>query len=275
MKKLEINEIQELQLNLMKKLHKFFLEHNIKYYLIAGSALGSVRHSGFIPWDDDIDIALFRNDYEKFLLIIDGFDKKYEICNFKKSKNCDYCLTRIYFNKTFIKNDSIEKSRLDKRLYLDVFPLDNIPDNVKKQTQMAKKIKKIKKILYFVDYRKYDNKFIKNLIKKIVSYFLLPFRKKILEKMDREMRKYEKTDTKYVCSLCSQYSFNRQLMLKSVYGKPILHKFEDTEFFIPEKIDDYLTQLYGKDYMIIPSPEKRRKSNTVYLIEKEEKWPKY
>ena len=60
MRKLDITEVQALQLSLMKKLHAFMEEKNIKYYMIAGSALGAVRHKGFIPWDDDIDIGLFR-----------------------------------------------------------------------------------------------------------------------------------------------------------------------------------------------------------------------
>ena len=71
MKKLTLKESQALQLNLMKEIHKVCEENKITYYLIAGSCLGAVRHGGFIPWDDDIDIGMFRKDYEKFCLIFD------------------------------------------------------------------------------------------------------------------------------------------------------------------------------------------------------------
>ena len=267
MKLLEITEIQSMQLGLMKKLHNFLQENGIRYYLIAGSALGAVRHGGFIPWDDDIDIGMFREDYERFISIAGEFCSEYEVVNYRNKKNCDFALTRIYFPNTYIEDSAIEKTKLDKRLYFDIFPLDNVPEDIDEQKQFEKKILKKKKTIEKIDTRNYNNKWYILLVKKIYSLLLKPFRRHILSSFDKLARKYENEKTDTVCSLCSQYSFKKQAMKKELYGTPVLHKFEDAMFFVPEKTVAYLIQLYGGDYMEIPPVEKRRKGYNIYILE--------
>jgi len=269
MRRLSIGEIQSRQLNLMKELHKFLSAKEIHYYMIAGSALGAIRHGGFIPWDDDIDIGMFRKEYEKFLSVCDEFDSQYEIVNYRKSSHCDFGLTRIYFENTRIDDESIEKTKLDKRLYLDIFPLDKVPEDDELRGSFEKEINKKKKQLSYMYPRNYGNSAVAMLIKKMVSIMYAPFRTRILRRYDSLMRKYENTDTAYVCSLCSQYSFKEQVMPKSYYGTPTMHDFEDAEFYIPEQIDEYLMTLYGDDYMAIPTEGKRRKGHAVFCTDEE------
>lgn len=268
MKLIDIKKVQELQLELMKKFHAFTIKHQIKYYLIAGSALGAVRHNGFIPWDDDIDVGLMREDYEKFLSLKDYFSSDYDVVNYENSKNCDFFLTRIYIKDTFVENKTILKTSLDKRLYFDIFPLDNVPDDLIERNEYEQQIKGYKSKILRTDYRDYGDSFVKKVIKKVVSFALKPFRQSIIKKANKLMVKYKNCKTDCVCSLCSQYSFKKQVMNKNIYGTPTLAKFEDEMFYIPEKIDEYLTTLYGKDYMQVPPVEKRRKGHSIYVIEK-------
>ena len=267
MKKLAINEVQTMLLDLMKLVHEFMEENYLKYYLLGGSALGAIRHKGFIPWDDDIDIGMDRADYESFLEKKPEFGVNYEIVNFSKKNNCDYALTRIYICNTYIDNPSIENTKLDKRLYLDIFPLDNVPDEKRKLKKFEKQVLRKKRLIQLIDARNYNNSKFKYLIKRIISLFLRPFRWGMLSSFNRLLKKYEKVDTQAICSLCSQYSFNRQVMLKRVYGVPTLHPFEDTNLYIPEDINSYLTTLFGNDYMLIPPIEKRKKGYDIYSIE--------
>ena len=267
MRKLDITEVQKLLLDLMKVVHDFMEENQIEYYLLGGSALGAVRHKGFIPWDDDIDIGLTRENYEKFLRLSSKFCSNYEIQNFTNHKYCDYGLTRIYINNTYIDNDTLKKTKLDKRLYFDIFPLDNVPEDTTELKIYEKRIFRLKKIIQRIDVRIYDSSKIKIFIKKIISFFLKPFRKRILSSFDSLIKKYRYYETRKICSLCSQYGFDKQVMFKEIYGRPTLHKFEDADLYVPEKVDVYLTTLFGNDYMELPPLEKRRKGHDIYMIE--------
>ena len=264
MKQLKINEVQAIQLVLMKKLHQFLAEEKIPYYLIAGSALGAVRHKGFIPWDDDIDIGLFRRDYERFLQVANRFDPTYEIINSRNANNCDFSLTRIYFPDTMIDIPSIKNTVLDKRLYMDIFPLDNVPDDKTELQSYEKKIKSRKNLIARIDVRDYGTSAFALVCKKAVSACLQNSRASILKKTENLMRRYEEQNTKAVCSLCSQYSFKKQVMPREYYGIPTLYQFEDTMFYGPEKMNEYLTTLYGADYMQIPPESKRREGHDIY-----------
>lgn len=265
MRLLLIKEIQTMQLELMKKLHKFLEESNVPYYFLGGSALGAIRHEGFIPWDDDIDIGIMREDYEKLLTLIDKFDSSYDVKNFHKSDNCDFVLTRIYFPNSEISIDSIKDTVLDKRLYMDIFPIDNVPDCDNCLRKFEKKIIRSKRKIALIDARKYNHS-LKTAFKVMLSFLLKPFRHIILKNTDKLMQRYKYEKTKRVCSLCSQYSFKKQVMPREVYGTPTLHKFCDTEFYLPERIDEYLSTLFGADYMVVPPPEKRRVGHDIYLL---------
>ncbi len=264
MKLLNIKEVQSMQLELMKKLHSFMQENHINYYLIAGSALGAARHRGFIPWDDDIDIGLFRKDYETLIQILTSFDKDYEVLNYKNCKNCDYVFTRIYFPNTYIENPTIKNTKLDKRLYFDIFPLDNVPDNDGELVKYEKAIVKKKRLIQRIDVRDNNTSAPILFAKKTVSIVLSAFRNSIIDSFDELCLKYFYVATKRVCSLSSQYSFKKQVIHKAIYGVPTLHAFETEQFYVPEKLDEYLTILYGSDYSEVPPLEKRRKSLNIY-----------
>ena len=105
LRKINTQQVQEILLQLMSEFHNFCITHNIKYYMIGGTLLGAVRHKGFIPWDDDIDVGMLRQDYEKFLALSSKFSKNYIISNYKTNKHANFPLTRIYVPGTYIKTN--------------------------------------------------------------------------------------------------------------------------------------------------------------------------
>ena len=269
MRLLTIREVQTMQLELMKKLHIYLEDRHIPYYMLAGSVLGAVRHGGFIPWDDDIDIGMLRPDYNRFLSVCGDFDGGYDIVNYHNRRHCDTCLTRICFPNTRIENPSIANTALDQRLYFDIFPLDNIPDNEAEREKLEKKLLKIKTQLLYADVRNYGNPGYVIFAKKARALLLAPRREKLLKKCDALMQSYQEHTTRCICSMCSQYSFKKQTMPRAYYGVPTLHCFEDAAFYIPERSEDYLRHLYGEDYMEIPPVERRRKGYAIYKTDED------
>ena len=144
-----------------------------------------------------------------------------------------------------------------------------MPEDHTRLKEYEQQIMKKKILIQRIDFRNYGNSRLVLVAKKVVSFCLNPLRSHILRKFDKLLQKYRYEETVYICSLCSQYPFKKQVMLKEVYGVPTLHVFEDTELYIPEKTQNYLTTLFGEDYMELPPKEKRRHSLDIYLLDEE------
>jgi len=262
---LTLKETQDLLLSVMIDFDRFCRERDLEYYMIGGTILGAVRHQGFIPWDDDIDVAMIRPVYEKFLTVMKEFDPRYEIKHFRTASRCNFVITRIMIPGTFIDNPSLKDSGIDQRLYFDIFPLDFVPEDRALQEEQRKKLKKLKNLLSLVDFKVYNQRPDKVLERRVVSTFLKPRRQMILNRLDRLMRQY--SDTEQVCSMASQYDYFRQVFDRKIYGTPVEYRFEGHDFYGPACAHEYLNQLYGEDYMELPPESKRRKGFDIYLEE--------
>ncbi len=266
MNTLELKKLKLAQMEIMDEIHRICCENNIIYYIIGGTALGAIRHGGFIPWDIDIDIAMPRTDYERFS----------EICKFALSDRFMYrdykntadfmhphALVCIKNTSLIVKNDkfnSPKKSLGVHGIYLDIFPLDTAPEDAELQEKQISRIEKIKKLkLLKRAYRHgkdIKNSIVKPLISKMIFWTNID---KLNAEFDKECRRYEKSDSVFLCSMASRYKYSKQCMPASVYGKPRLVKFEDREYFAPEMLENYLKRIYG-DYMKLP-PESERRGN--------------
>ena len=126
-----LREVQLIQLNMLLKVDEICRLNNIRYYLIGGSALGAVRHKGFIPWDDDVDIGMFRRDYDQFLDIADKFlDNKYFLQTNRTDPDYHGPYAKLRANNTtYIEKVSRSLgAKIHQGIFIDIFPLDNVPD---------------------------------------------------------------------------------------------------------------------------------------------------
>lgn len=269
MREITLFDIQQIQLNIVKDVDRICKKYNIKYYLISGSCLGAIRHKGFIPWDDDIDIAMMREDYDFFLSL---FDKEFNTnLYFLQNENIEHefvwPLSRIVVKNTFLDIPSKAHIKINQGMFLDIFPLDNIPDSEKLRKKQEIRIKTITKLINRKVYRKSKSAY-KNYVKYIISILLSPiplvFLKKIRKKIIVE---YNKFSTACVCNMASQYGYQKQIMPREVYGCPKLMPFNGLMLPFPERPKEYLSRLFGEDYMQIPPLHKRRKPAPVYLLE--------
>jgi len=263
MNKLEFDKLRSVQLEIMDEVHRVCCENNLTYYIIGGTALGAVRHGGYIPWDVDIDIAMPRKDYERLAEISDEvLNKRFKYRNYKNTKKFTHPHALVCVNNTFLSTKSglINTNEENLGIYLDVFPLDNAPtDKALQQAQVAA-IEKNKRTNVLKRAYRYKKNFKNTVIKKVVSKLMFYTTvDKLNAEFDEICRMYENNETGLWCSMSSHYSYAKQCMPNSVYGKPQLVKFEGREYYAPEQLDDYLTRIYG-DYMKLP-PEEERQAN--------------
>lgn len=253
----EVRRLQLLELEILKEIDRVCKKYGITYYLGEGTLLGAIRHQGFIPWDDDLDILMPRNDLEKFMEIVDDeLNPNFKFQFYTNIKNYWVQSPKVrMLNKNEFEQTDLLKYTQDVGPYVDIFPLDNIPKIDKNLEKQYKKINKYRRLI-FLKTGFSNPKSIKQKLMLIHAKFLniTNIHKKILN----EATKYNSIDCKYLANFGSYYSFQKETIPKIAYGEPKYVKFEDGMFPVPNNYDYVLTTVYG-DYMKLP-PKSKRKS---------------
>lgn len=251
MKELQENSLKLMLVDELKVIDEFCDKNNLTYFILYGTLLGAVRHKGFIPWDDDIDIVMPRKDYEVFVKTFNNFNKNYSVIDSFSSKKYYLPFAKVIDNNTIlIENINV---KFDIGLYIDIFPLDNIPDDVLKRKQLFKKIDKYNK-LRNCKYMLFGKNVLKNVAKALVKIILLPISANYISRMtERLSQKYNNIETNDVGVVIG--------LKNSTFKKELFHsscklEFEGYLFNAPMKYDEILKISYG-NYMELPPIEKR------------------
>ena len=253
----ELRRLQLTQLEILKATVKVLSDNNIKYFLIGGSCLGAIRHNGFIPWDDDIDIGIFRKDYNRLSEVFKGLPDNLFYQGYFNEKEFAYNFSKVKMKNTTMLQAGDDHLDMHHGIYIDIFPIDNTPDDFddfKKYYNEVKIWKQLLSAFYLDDYknevkRRLTHRIFARLVRMLFSG------KKIHEKLDSKLLKYADKETGFATNLCGQWGL-REFRSKAVFGDGVSVKFEDDFFMVPKEYDEYLSGLYG-DYMTPPPPEKR------------------
>ncbi|MGP8310863.1 phosphorylcholine transferase LicD [Enterocloster aldenensis] len=252
-----IEEMKQIELHILKYVRDICLNNDLCYFMEAGTLLGAVRHKGFIPWDDDIDIAMPRKDFEKLLKILRNNSEyrlidPYDInCFYPFAKLCDKRTTLYEYNYPYIEGMGV---------YIDIFPFDNFPPPGLERIQFYQKITKAwsKISKSYPDIRYLNSKNPKKLLKFIGKYIYSHFNDKVRIKQELfdVLTQYNTVETEYMGFGLSQYKENA-LHKKNNFSEITLLAFEDDVFAAPIAWKEYLTEMYG-DYLQFPPIEKRK-----------------
>ena len=253
----DMNLIKKMEIEILDEIVSFCEQHDLKYILAYGTLLGAVRHKGFIPWDDDIDILMPRDDYQKFIKLYKN-NQDYTLLECTRDDSYLYAFAKLYNAHTFMEEYDIDV-RCDLGLYVDIFPYDGIEGTPQNSSKFLKHCETLeKKRLYAMlskDKFMHSNPLLnigrstywKYLHNKGASYFA--------KKLNELSQTYTLKNTTWAGCLCTRKS-EEQMLPIDVFTETTKMLFEGKEYCVPVNYDLMLKTQYG-DYMKFPPVEER------------------
>lgn len=248
----QINDIQELrsiQLKIMDSIHDFCLQNGIKYSLAGGTLIGALRHRGYIPWDDDIDIYLMREDYDRLLSTYSDPTGRYRLIGRHNTKPYFYTFAKVIDTHTLMKEDETEG--YDIGVYVDVFPLDYVPDGMFSRRLVFR----LKHLLYKIRRCKLSRgSYLRSPLANF-CYRHLPLGVGGIDWLLHHFV-HRRRPSGYICEMCDTERPLRGCYSVEAFATTIDVPFEDRIYKAMTGYDEYLTNTYG-DYMTIPPKEQQ------------------
>lgn len=265
MRKMTTQDIQQVSLDILKDVHGFCEQQGINYTLFGGTLIGAIRHEGFIPWDDDVDIAMPRPDYELFVRTYKSPAGYQLFSREKNGRNVYLSYARVCdMEQTYVDTEKYPWSAFKTGVWIDIFPLDGMPENedaalahTKTANKLFKKTCIARSIMGALN-NKANSLY---LIKMVVGKLLLPFYYK-WNKLKKTCLKYDFNNSTHYSNLSFGGYGIKEYCNKNVLSRYVLHRFENTWFYIMQGYDEALRIKYG-DYMT-PPPIKEQKGGHNY-----------
>lgn len=258
----KLTQLHSILLQMIKEIDELCRKNNITYYLNGGNALGAVRHNGFIPWDDDMDIMMHTEDYQKFLKVCKTQLDPQKWYIQEAWKDWPGCFSKIRLKGTYIDDEGEWKEiRIENRgIFIDVFEIVNSPESrIQRYIQYS-----CAKLLtaYSLLIKGYKTR---SMIKRaIISFSNILRYKKIYNLIRAGVYRHNCKETKLVANFFGMSRFHSAFYPKDVFRQPVYHQYEDIELPLPTKYEYYLRKSFG-NYMELPPVDKRKPAHALEI----------
>lgn len=253
MVKIEPKELRAIQLNILDHFTKFCKENNINFWLTGGTLLGAVRHKGFIPWDDDIDLGMLRKDYDKLIWLYDNNVSQYKFYTVENNKEYCYQMGKVFDDNTILYELGRENG-YKIAVYIDIFVYDNAPDDEICIKKMFDKRDKLKHIRTLQTATIHDGNIVRQvLVSAICKVLKLIPSRLLVEKIVENAKKCSDDDKPRIGDFLGDF---RVTMDKDWVENLVELEFEGRRLKAPSAYHEWLTLDYG-DYMELPPLNKR------------------
>ena len=263
MRKIEIEELRKIELGILDYFDKLCSENSLTYFLAGGTLLGAIRHKGFIPWDDDIDVMMPRKDYEKLKELFPKHEY-YKFLHYGNTHNYPKAFGTINDSRTYKPESNIRQKCQHIGVNIDIFPIDSVPDDREEVHSYFQEISEIAHKNFCITYSYGKSDTLVLTLKRNLGIFLyrameflgLTSVDKMVEQYSILAQRYNSIDSKKCAVTCSYIYGEREVNVRTDYYPVKRVPFEGKSYCIPANYDAYLTGLYG-NYMQLPPKEKQ------------------
>ncbi len=250
MKKIvDICELRQIQMGILDEVHRFCEAHGLRYFLSSGTLIGAVRHKGYIPWDDDIDIYMPRKDYEQFLKMFTDKEGTYRVINPATEPHYYYTFAKVVDQRTRMVEKETEGYEIG--VYMDIFPVDFVSDNLQERERIFKQ----KKLLYKIRRCKISQS---NPLQSKLAYLVYKHWPLSVKQIEKRIRRLIVLDhpTSTVCNMTEAGPSIKGCFPAEDLASTVDIEFEGKQYKTMVGYKDYLERTYG-DYMTLPPVEQR------------------
>lgn len=248
----QLDLIKRLEMKIMREIDRICRKNGIRYFLVGGSLLGAVRHKGFIPWDDDLDIGMLREDYEKFRRICPGeLGEEFFYQSYHTEKGSHYIFDKIRLKNTFFSTKFSNMFPIENGIFVDILVYDKTSDDPKAQQRHIKKLVRLTTLINirWVNYARHN-------IYYIMSKLFLPVMRRIPfswyhKWFERTLQKYRNSSSGYLIDGVGQ-NIQRGAFPRTWVDELVELPFEDMMLPVPAGYHEYLVHWYGENYMSMP-----------------------